>query len=174
MRRLPTSRLERELWDAWARFVEAQARGTGVSPADEEVRGMLCAYLAVGPEGRRAVRSFLFAIDAELADRERERRDAVLFEEQADRDRARVRHHVRQVMRVQGLDRLEMDPGLLYFGPGHDELVVADPAKLPDELVRVIPAKREPIEKTVREALAAGKSFPGVFLRPGEKVLVLR
>lgn len=173
MRRVPGNTLERELWEARERLLVAQAEGSGIPEADGELRGTLVAYLALGPEGRRAVRHFLFAIDAELADRERERREAVAAVESAERERARYRHHVGQGLKAQGLERLDLEPGLLYFARGRDELVVVDPNRLPDELVRILPAKREPRERELRAALEQGP-LAGAFLRPAERVLVVR
>lgn len=170
----PGNLLEAELWSAHLRLQRAQADGRGVGAADDEAKALLASYLGGGPQHAQAVRDFLRRVDEEAAFREREKAAAIALCEQAEADRARFRAHVLNAMRACNLERLRAGGGLLYVGRARSRVEAPDPSRVPDEFVRIVPARRELREREARQAMADGAHVPGVLLVEGDVQLVVR
>lgn len=170
----PMTLLEAALWESHARLDEARASGRGITPADDEAKAIVAAYLAAGPEHVSALRAFLQRLDGELSLLEGERERVLGAIEIAEGDRRRYRAHVLNALKATGSTSARALVGQLYIGRGKRTIEIRDVARLPEEFVQVMPELRRPREKEIRAALDAGEAVPGALLVDGELHLGVR
>lgn len=164
--------LEAELYAAHEAISEALERGEEPSP---QALATVNEYALAAAEKRDSCAAVLRRLDAEVEYTDAEIQRLTALKRAREANAARLRAMILAVMREHGVEKIRGNTTTFSVVQNPPSVEVDDTlGALPQEFVRVIPAREEPDKVKIREALKAGQQVPGAWLVQGSWRLVVR